>query len=152
MKSRRIGNLDWIYLGEEGNKEKYLLKDVLDNERIAKYADDEFMYNGHDVRHQDTIRPFDWNKSYIKNTILPAFKKDLNVDYELDLLSIDEIRELPDEIRECNDWYWTKTPHSDSTNSVWYVHTYGYVDYASANGTSYGVRPVIKLEKSDVCE
>lgn len=142
--------LDWYYLGEENGKSKLLLKDVLDDERIKKYADDDFMYDGHDVRHQDTIRPFDWDKSYIKNTILPNFLKDLDIEGKTDLLTIEEIRALPENVRKPNDWYWSKSRTSDSTSNAFYVNLDGYVGYYGVGYNCFGVRPILYISSTQI--
>lgn len=144
MKEIRFKDLDWYVLEEKDGITKLLLKNVLNKERIKKYADDDFMYNDEYVRHQDTIRPYDWDKSYIKNIILPNFLNDLGVDAEIDLLSIDEVRDLPDEIKECDLSYWTKS-RSDNSNYAFDVYNDGGVDddivrYYNA------VRPVLYLK------
>lgn len=140
-------DLDWYYLGEENGIHKILAKNVLDEERIKKYADDDFMINGHDVRHQDTIRPFDWDKSYIKNVILPAFKKDLGIDCKVDLLTIEEVRELPDEIKKCDDWYWTKSRYTDYKDVAYRVNSSGNVSYGYIYSMN-AVRPVLYLNST----
>lgn len=137
--------LDWYVLDTNEDKTKLLLKNVLDEERIKKYADDDFMINGHDVRHQDNIRPFDWDKSYIKNVILPNFIKDLGIECEVDLLSKEEAEGLTEEIRECDDWYWTKTPYSSSSNFAWNVNSSGFVNYGNNVYSANGVRPVLVI-------
>lgn len=144
---KQIGGLDWYYLGESERGQKFLLKEVLDEERIKKYADDEFMYKGCGVRHQDKIRPFDWDKSYIKNVILMAFKEDLDLDCEVDLLSKEEVEKLPMVVRECNNWYWTKTRYSSISNGAFRVHASGYV-YDNNVNTANAVRPVLYLKSS----
>lgn len=69
---KEIRGLEWHELGDN----KYLLKNVLDENRIKKYVDDEWYRNGCEVRHNDNVREkFDWDKSYIKNIVLENFKK-----------------------------------------------------------------------------
>ena len=145
----KFQGLDWYVIDFNNDEVKLLLKDVLDEERIKKYSDDDFMINKHEVRHQDNIREFDWDKSYIKNTILPNFKNDLNIECEVDLLKKEEVENLQDEIKKCNDWYWTKTKNSSNAYDAFFVISSGYVYYIGNAYDACGVRPVVVL-KSDI--
>ena len=148
--------LRWIVIEEIDEEVKLLLKNILDEERIKKYSDDEWYINGKYVAHTSDIRPpFNWDKSYIKNTILPNFLKDLDVDGNMDLLTKEEVENLPKGIREIDDWYWTKTNYENDGRyaMAWFVHcgggVYGYdVDSAGI----VGVRPVITISKSEIFE
>lgn len=151
-------DIDWYVIEDNGNELKLLSKYVLDEEHIKKYCDDEFMHKGHDVRHTDTLRPIKWEQSYIKNVVLENFKKDLNIDCEITLLTRDEAINLPDEIRECNDWYWTRTPYDydkheynelSGSSSFARVLYNGYSDSWGASG-SIGVRPMLLINKSSL--
>lgn len=145
--------LIWIVIEKTDEEVKLLLKNILDEKRIKKYSDDEWYINGKYVAHTSDIRPpFNWDKSYIKNTILPNFLKDLDVDGNIDLLTKEEAENLPKEIRKSNDWYWTKTNYEDSNRyaRIWYVGSVGTV-YSDdvGNADSVGVRPVITISKSN---
>ena len=144
--------LRWIVIEETDEEVKLLLKNILDEERIEKYSDDEWYINEKYVVHTSDIRaPFNWDKSYIKNTILPNFLKDLDVDGNIDLLTKEEVENLPEEIRGSNDWYWTKTNYEndDRYARAWFVSQYGVLYGYGASSTSCGVRPVITISKSN---
>lgn len=145
----RFKDLEWYVLSTDENKTKLLLKDILDKERIKRYSDDDFMIMFSSVRHQDTIRPFDWNNSYIKNVILPKFKNDLGLNCEVDLLTKEEVEKLPTKIRECNNWYWTKSPLAGNSNNALYVYSTGSVDnwYSIRH---LGVRPILILNTMEM--
>lgn len=144
----KFKDLDWYVIDVQDNKITLLLKDVLDEERIKKYCEDDWYREGNKVRHSDCVRaPFDWNKSYIKNVILPNFKKDLNVECEITLLSKEEIEKLPVNIRSCGEWYWTRTNASDSDDKfarVWRVFYIGFMNYGNVD-FELAVRPVVCL-------
>ena len=46
-------------------------------------------------------------------------------------------------------WQWTLSPFAVNANTVFYVNTSGYLDYCSAAGNFYSVRPVAYL-RSDI--
>lgn len=139
--------LDWYVLDTNEETTRLLLKDVISEEKIKEYADDEFMIDDYEVRHQDNIRNFDWEKSYIKNVILPAFKEDLEIDGEVDLLTVEEANELPDNIRTNCSCYWTKTAYSSDATLVFAVASGGCVYYSIVYNTN-GVRPVLNISST----
>lgn len=151
MKEINYKNLDWYVLEENEETTRLLLKNVLDEERIKKYCDDEWFRDGQEVRHSSDVRaPFNWENSYINNVILPNFVEDLGIECEATLLTKEEAENLPDEIRCSNDWYWTKTNASDECYTsayVWYVNLRGRLD-DSLVYSSRSVRPVIILKSS----
>lgn len=146
--------LDWYVIDIDGDNVKLLLKNVIDEERIKKYADDDFMINGNEVRHSDCIRLDDMEKSYIITTILPNFIKDLGIEAEATLLTKEEVDNLPEEIRKCNDWYWTKSRYGYYSDwggyFAWRVVTSGgvYSDYLTIE---FAVRPVLYLKSHLIC-
>jgi len=146
-------DLEWYIIDIKDNEVKLLLKDVLDEERIKKYSTDEWFVNGKCVAHSDCVRaPFNWDLSYIKNTILDNFSKDINC--PATLLTKEEVEDLPTEIRKSNEWYWTKSNASSENDRyayAWYVDSDGFVDtYYVYYGNGYGVRPVITISKSEL--
>lgn len=143
-------NLDWyvIDIDEINGTTRLLLKDVLDEERIKKYVDDEWYRNGSYVRHTYDVRPpFNWDNSYIKNVVLPNFIKDLGIECEATLLTKEEVESLPDDIRRCNNWWWTRTNASDETDK--YAYAFGVSDGGSVSvggdvSNDYGsLRPAV---------
>lgn len=141
----KFKDLDWYVIDISEDNIKLLLKNVLDEERIKKYSNDDFMIVSNEVRHQDNIRPYEWDKSYIKNQILPEFVKDLGLgDIECSLLSKEEFYELPQDIKECNSCYWLKTPDEYINYLALYVSSSGYVSY-NYTFLAFAARPVINL-------
>lgn len=149
----KFKDLDWYVIDIDGDRVKLLLKNILDEDTITKCVDDEWYRNKQYVRHTSCVRPpFDWSKSYIKNTVLPKFKELLNVECEIDLLSKEEVEALPDNIRKSNDWYWTKTNASDQSDK------FAYAFYVYDGGGLYdndvyfndGVRPAVSLDTSSL--
>lgn len=150
MKTIEFKDLEWIVLEENEDTTRLLLKDVLDEERIKKYSNDDWYIDGCYVAHSDNARPpFDWNKSYIKNVILEEFKKDLDVDCEIDLLSREEIENLNNEVKQCNRAYWTKSDASDEDDRLsyaWNVIRNGSLSSNLVDIDFCGLRPVIILK------
>lgn len=147
-------NLDWyvIDIDEINGTTRLLLKDVLNEERIKKYVEDEWYRNGSCVRHTYDVRPpFNWDKSYIKNVVLPNFEKDLGIECEATLLTKEEVESLPDEIRRCNNWYWTKTNASDETDKyayAFFVVNDGLVYDFNVNYDYNSLRPAVSIASS----
>lgn len=141
--------LDWYVIDIDGDNVKLLAKEVLTEDQIKKYADDDFMISGNEVRHSDCIRLDDMEKSYIITTILPNFIKDLGIEAKATLLTKEEVEELPDEIRQCNDWYWTKSRYGYYSGycHAWVVYSYGTVNNYYLTNT-YAVRPVLYLSSN----
>ncbi len=54
----------------------------------------------------------------------------------------------PSWVYNSNYWYWTMSPHEDSTSNVWYVDNGGNVYSTSVNYDEVSVRPVITIKKS----
>jgi len=137
----------WYVLGINDDEVTLLLKNCLSEEDIKElYDDDDFMISGRYVRHQDNIRPYSWEKSYIKNVILKNFKQKLGCIEEIGLLAKSEIEQLDKEIRKNDDWYWLYEKFPSSSNFVYSVYADGTVSYGFANNTGYGVRPVITMK------
>ena len=107
MEKIKFKDLDWYVLEKDEENIKLLLADVLDEEHIKKYVDDEWYRDGYKVRHSSDIRAnaHGWEDSYIKNIVLDNFKKDLGIDCEVTLLTKDEALNLDPEIGCCNNWY-----------------------------------------------
>ena len=151
----KFKDLDWYVIDIDGDKVKLLLKNILDEDTVTKCVDDEWYRNKQYVRHTSCVRPpFDWSKSYIKNTVLPKFKELLNVECEVDLLSKEEVKALPEDIRKCNDWYWTKTNASDQSDKFTYafrVNSDGYLSYIGVSSDcGVGARPAVSLDTSSL--
>ncbi len=155
MKEIKFKDLDWYVLEEKEGKTKLLLKNVLDEERIKKYCEDDWYRNGKEVRHSDCIRPpFVWENSYIYKVILPNFLKDLDVDGEVTLLTKEEVESLPNEVKCCDYWYWTKSDATDDNDDyayAWLVVTDGNLSSNGCVNNTYAVRPVFYLESSVLC-
>ena len=154
MKEIKFKDLDWYVLEEKEGKTKLLLKNVLDEERIKKYCEDDWYRDGKEVRHSDCVKPpFVWENSYIYKVILPNFLKDLGVDGEVTLLTKEEVESLPDEVKRCDDWYWTKSNATDSGDTyayAWRVNNNGPVNNDVLYSTS-AVRPVFYLDSTVLC-
>lgn len=150
MKEIKFKDLEWYVLEENEDTTKLLLKDVLDEERIKRYCDDEWYINGYEVRMSENIRTgLKWEDTYIYKTILPNFAKDLNLDKEsITLLNEEEALNLPDAIRSCDEWYWAKTVIEDNTYSYFAIvnDNDGSLDNNASN--SGGVRPCLNLKSS----
>ena len=152
MKEIKFKDLDWYVIEETDDSVKLLLKNVLDEERIRKYSNDDWYVDGYEVRLTSDIKPpFDWEKSYVKNVILENFKNDLGIECDITIPSKKYIEKLPIEIRKSNHWYWTNTPSNflaaDATASVYGVRPAGVLTLWSNVTNSYGVRPIITLKK-----
>lgn len=144
-------DLEWYVLETNENTTKLLLKDVLDEERIKKYSEDDKYCERNEVRHSFNLYPpFNWENSYIKNVILPNFIKDLGFyrdNVEATLLSKEEVETLPNDVKKCNAWYWTKSDATDDNNTyayAWSVYSDGSVNWNYVNNT-IAVRPVLIL-------
>lgn len=147
--------LKWYVIETNEKETRLLLKDILDEERIRKYSTNDWYVNKCFVAHSYYIRaPFNWDNSYIKNTILSNFEKD--IECKATLLTKDEAKSLPCEVRKCNDWYWTKSNASNKNDRcayAWDVDRDGNLDYSDVDRVSIrGVRPVIKISTSKLLE
>ena len=152
MKKIKFKDLDWYVIEEIDDSVKLLLKNVLDEERIRKYSNDDWYVDGYEVRLTNDVKPpFDWEKSYVKNIILENFKNDLGIECDITIPSKEYIEKLPIEIRKCNCWYWTNTPSyflaANAYAYVYYVHPTGELYQWGNVTTSHGVRPIIILKK-----
>lgn len=151
MEKIRFKDLDWYVLEKDNENIKLLLVDVLDEEHIKKYVDDEWYRDGYEVRHSSDKRcGKTWEDSYIKQVILENFKKDLGIDCEVTLLAKEEVNNLDDEVRRCNDWYWTKTGIEDATSL--YFAGVSYNGHSNTYFASYylGVRPILSMKISNL--
>lgn len=108
---------------------------------------------------------FDWNNSLIKKKLnedfIGAFNEEqlniMHTNYDenkysndlIRLLTIREVENLPEEIRKCDDYYWTMSPSNFSswhgTANVWNVFGDGSLSNRWT-ATALGVRPVISLK------
>lgn len=152
MEKIKFKDLEWYVLEINKKKAKLLLADVLDERHIKKYVDDEWYRNGFEVRHNFNIKANanGWENSYIKNVVLENFKKDLGIDCKVTLLTQSEIFDLDEEIRCCNEDYWTKTIiNNDVYLSFAYVLNHGFSDYSNAS-RSLGIRPVLYTKTSNL--
>lgn len=152
MKEIKFKDLDWYVIEETDDSVKLLLKNVLDEERIKKYSNDDWYVNGYEVRLTSDVKPpFDWEKSYVKNIILENFKNDLGIECDITIPSKEDIENLPIEIRKCNYWHWTNTPSrfnaAYAIASVYGVDPTGELYPWSSVTYSHGVRPIITLKK-----
>ena len=155
----KFKGLDFVYIGNtKDGRSKILLKNVLTEEQIKKYCEDDKYRDGNEVRHSFNLYPpFNWEDSYIKNVILPNFIKDLGLseeNVEATLLSKEEVESLPEDIKKCNAWYWTKSNASDENDKfayAWFVGNDGYVNYSFMGMYSFAVRPVFYLDSTLIC-
>lgn len=148
----KFEDLEWYVLETNENTTKLLLKDVLDEERIKKYCEDDEYCENNEVRHSFNLySPFNWENSYIKNVILPNFIKDLGFygdNVEATLLSKEEVETLPNDVKKCKAWYWTKSDATDDNNTyacAWSVYSSGYVYGRHNVSAARAVRPVLIL-------
>lgn len=152
----KIGNIvryrerDWYVIKVEGNSIKLLLKDILSKEDINKYSPDKWYNNEKFLRLSDNVRPpFNYEESYVKNTVLENFKNDLGIKGTVDLLTKAEYEELQntnEDILKCNDWYWLQDDNSSDTYAYGFnVNSNGSLDDYNVHYT-HGVRPVVSLE------
>lgn len=152
MKEIKFKDLDWYVIEEIDDSVKLLLKNVLDEERIRKYSNDDWYVDGYEVRLTNDVKPpFDWEKSYVKNIILENFKNDLGIECDITIPSKEYIEKLPIEIRKCNYWYWTNTPSyfhaANALALVSNVDPTGGLHLWHHVANSNGVRPIITLKK-----
>lgn len=152
MKEIKFKDLDWYVIEEIDDSVKLLLKNVLDEERIRKYSNDDWYVDGCEVRITSDVKPpFDWEKSYVKNVILENFKNDLGIECDITIPSKEDIEKLPIEFRKCNFWYWTNTPSyfnaAFAIAIVYFVYPTGELNRWNYVTNSYGVRPIITLKK-----
>lgn len=152
MKEIKFKDLDWYVIKEIDDSVKLLLKNVLDEERIKKYSNDDWYVDGYEVRLTSDVKPpFDWEKSYVKNVILENFKNDLGIECDITIPSKEDIEKLPIEFRKCNFWYWTNTPSYFSAANpyahVYFVYPAGELYHWRHVTYSSGVRPIITLKK-----
>ena len=141
--------LDWIIIGLDNENIRLLLKDVIPRSILEEIIEDKWYLAGdNDVIMSDNVRPpFNFEESYINTDILPNFCEHFNIICnDIDLLTKEEVENLPEEVKKCNDWYWTKTNYeSDSKYArVWRVGSTGYLgnDYVFGGG---GLRPAVSL-------
>ena len=156
MKTINYKNMEWIILEQNKDCTKLLLKDVLSAEIIKDICEDESYYeNG--MAHRNNLKyPYDWKISNIRMVLNTRFldnyldKNDLEKmgDDYVRLLTKDEVEDLDDEIKECDDWYWTMSRY-DSSN-VWYVSSSGSLSNGNVYDFDYGVRPVITILTSKI--
>lgn len=146
--------LDWIIIGLDNENIRLLLKDVIPRNILEEIIKDKwYLASDNDVIMSDNIRPpFNFEESYINTDILPEFLSYLDIEdrqgiADIDLLTKEEVENLPEEVKECNDWYWTKTNYeSDSKYAyVWYVYSSGNLYGSGVAGTGIGLRPAVSL-------
>lgn len=152
MKEIKFKDLDWYVIEETDDSVKLLLKNVLDEERIKKYSNDDWYVDGYEVRLTSDVKPpFDWEKSYVKNVILENFKNDLGIECDITIPSKEDVENLPYEIRKCVNWYWTNTPShflaAGAFAHVYLVNPTGELNLWLHVAYSNGVRPIITLKK-----
>lgn len=154
MKTINYKNIEWIVLEETEKYTKLLAKNGLSKEIIEDICEDERYYDDC-MAHQNNLKyPYTWERSNIRKVLNDRFLNnylDVNDLYLKDddyvrLLTKEEVEELDDEVRKCNDWYWTMTPYGDSASYVWFVNSNGYLynSYGDYGGAGV-VRPVIYL-------
>lgn len=148
--------LDWIIIGLDNENIRLLLKDVIPRSILEEIIKDKwYLASDNDVIMSDNIRPpFNFEESYINTDILPEFLSYLDIEdrqgiADIDLLTKEEVENLPEEVKECNDWYWTKTNYAGKSDSkyayVWGVYSAGYLDYSNVTSAGGGLRPAVSL-------
>ncbi len=142
---------EWIVLRRNDNKATLLLKNVLDGQTISYCDLDKWYFDGHEVKFASTVKPpLKWEHSYMKTVILENFKKLLDVDCTVDLLSKEDIEKLDKNIVCCGTSYWTKDIDNDSEFvTVTNITSYGDIDSFAPFNYS-GIRPVIVIDVDDL--
>lgn len=146
--------LDWIIIGLDNENIRLLLKDVIPRNILEEIIEDKwYLASDNDVIMSDNVKPpFNFEESYINTDILPEFLFNLDIEdrqgiADIDLLTKEEVENLPEEVKKCNDWYWTKTNYeSDSKYAlVWNVGSTGYLSDVYVTNTGRGLRPAVSL-------
>ena len=142
---------EWIVLQRNNGKVKLLLKNVLDGQTISYCRLDKWYFDGYEVKFASTMKPpLKWKHSYMKTVILENFKRLLDVDCTVDLLSKKDIEKLDKDIVCCGASYWTKDIDNDSEFvKITAVTSYGTIDDDAAFHYC-GVRPVIVINVDDL--
>lgn len=145
--------LDWIIIGLDNDNIRLLLKDVIPRSILEEIIEDKwYLASDNDVIMSDNVRPpFNFEESYINTDILPEFLSYLDIEdrqgiADIDLLSKEEVENLPEEVKRCNDWYWTKSNYEGDSKyaRVWNVLSTGGLDYLNVTG-GLGLRPAVSL-------
>lgn len=146
--------LDWIIIGLDNENIRLLLKDVIPRSILEEIIEDKwYLASDNNVIMSDNIRPpFNFEESYVNTDILPEFLFNLDIEdrqgiADIDLLTKEEVENLPEEVKKCNDWYWTKTNYeSDSKYAyVWNVYSSGNLYSSNVTGSTLGLRPAVSL-------
>ncbi len=147
MKTIKFKGYEWIKLGENEGKTRLFLKNILDKETLEKCVEDKWYLDDNKVILSENIKsPFDWENSYAKKVILENFKKNLGIECDIDLISKEEVERLKEDIKICNDCYWTKTAiEYEKFGRVFFVYASGCIDDNYTVDTN-GLRPVIQLD------
>ncbi len=159
-----FGGYEWYVIAEDNDTKTLFMKDKLSENDIKGIFNKEYLDDYKDVRF--SFHDNKWRDSIIRAVLNTEFLAQLDrsglkpmtidadgietVDY-VRLISLEEVQELPAEIRKCNgNWgYWTLTPYSSNTYGVYSVHSSGDVGSNHAYN-EYGVRPVIRVLKSAI--
>lgn len=147
METIKFKGYEWIKLEENDGKTRLFLKNTLDEDTLEKCVEDKWYLDGCEVRLAENLKPpFNWENSYVKKVVLENFKKILGIECDVDLISKEEAEELNLDVRESDNWYWTKTSSNyDKYACVFAVGYSGDLDDHGADGT-IGLRPVIQLD------
>ena len=159
-----FGDYDWYVINEDDDTKTLFMKDKLPKSDIENLFNEEYLDNDKDVKF--SLHDNKWRDSIIRAVLNTEFlarfdrssMKPMTIDADgietvdyVRLISLEEVQELPAEIRKCSgNWgYWTLTPYSDGAYNVFYVYANGFVLNPSAY-YEYGVRPVIRVLKSEL--
>lgn len=158
-----IANDKYFVLNVRDNEIDVCMKGVLSREEMLKYFTDKWYQDENDycVRYNSDIRNNRYEDSYIFKVLNGLFKeeklKGLNIVSNVRLLTKTEVEELDNEHRNINKYYWTMTPYNNmdelkfgSYAWVFFVNASGYLNGATVNSTTPGVRPVITLKTDEL--
>lgn len=147
METIKFKGYEWIKLEENDGKTRLFLKNTLDEDTLKKCVEDKWYLDGCEVRLAENLKPpFNWKNSYVKKVVLENFKKKLGIECDVDLISKEEAEKLNLDVRESDNWYWTKTSSNyDKYAYVFIVCRTGFIDDYGVY-RARGLRPVIQLD------
>ena len=162
---------DWYVIEEDEKTQTLFMKDKLSPKQMEKYFDEDVLDSDRDTRFSFVNNK--WRDSHIRFVLNSKFLNDLNIenlvimessqkinneeiktnDY-VRLLTIEDARNLPKEILKTNydSGYWlgSASDYRGYYDYVWSVYSVGWLDYFSCYYMGAGVRPVVKISKSNI--
>ena len=159
-----FGGYEWYVIAEDDDTKTLFMKDKLPKSDIEDLFNEEYLDNDKDVRF--SLHDNKWRDSIIRAVLNTEFlarfdrssMKPMTIDADgietvdyVRLISLEEVQELPAEIRKCSgNWgYWTLSPYSGDADQVNFVTSSGNVYYNCARNED-GVRPVVRVLKSAI--